>query len=87
MEPAHLVSIRFRLKLTQARLAEMMGVSRATVSMWENGHAPIHKAAVQLLTMLFPWLTRREEQQEGGTIVQVSELFAPEDRDRACCRS
>ena len=62
MEPAILVTIRHRLKLSQALLAKIVGVSRTTVSMWENGHAPIPKAAVELIKMLFPWLDRQERQ-------------------------
>src|SRR3989449_7815100 len=48
MEPALLVTIRHRLKLSQAILAKIVGVSRTTVSMWENGHVPIPKAAVRV---------------------------------------
>ena len=60
MEPVLLVAIRHRLKLSQALLAKSVGVSRTTVSMWENGHVPIPKAAVELITRLFPWLDRHE---------------------------
>ena len=62
MEPALLVTIRHRLKLSQAILAKIVGVSRTTVSMWENGHVPIPKAAVELIKRLFPWLDRQERQ-------------------------
>ncbi len=62
MEPAILVTIRHRLKLSQAILAKIVGVSRTTLSMWENGHAPIPKAAVELIKRLFPWLERQERQ-------------------------
>lgn len=61
MEPTCLVTIRHRLGLTQAGLAKMVGVSRATVSTWENGHAPIHKAAAQMINLLFPWTARYPE--------------------------
>src|SRR2546427_12230773 len=57
MEPALLVTIRRRLKLSQAILAKIVGVSRTTVSMWENGHVPIPKAAVELI--------RSEERRVG----------------------
>src|SRR5439155_8221822 len=60
MEPALLVAARHRLKLSQAILAKSVGVSRTTISMWENGHVPIPKAAVELITRLFPWLDRHE---------------------------
>ncbi|TLY29861.1 MAG: helix-turn-helix domain-containing protein [Nitrospirae bacterium] len=53
MEPALLVTIRHRLKLSQAILAKIVGVSRTTVSMWENGHVPIPKAAVELIKRPF----------------------------------
>jgi DNA-binding XRE family transcriptional regulator len=62
MEPALLVTIRHRLKLSQSILARTVGVSRTTVSMWENGHVPIPKAAVESLKRLFPWLDRQERQ-------------------------
>jgi len=62
MEPALLVTIRHRLKLSQAILAKIVGVSRTTVSMWENGHVPIPRAAVELIKRLFPWLDRQERQ-------------------------
>jgi DNA-binding transcriptional regulator YiaG len=62
MDPALLVTIRHRLKLSQAILAKIVGVSRTTVSMWENGHVPIPKAAVELLKRLFPWLDREDRQ-------------------------
>jgi DNA-binding XRE family transcriptional regulator len=62
MDPALLVAIRHRLKLSQAILAKIVGVSRTTVSMWENGHVPIPKAAVELIKRLFPWLDREDRQ-------------------------
>ena len=62
MEPALLVTIRQRLKLSQAILAKIVGVSRTTVSMWENGYVPIPKAAAELINRLFPWLDRQERQ-------------------------
>ena len=62
MAPALLVTIRHRLKLSQSILAKAVGVSRTTVSMWENGHVPIPKAAVESLKRLFPWLAPQERQ-------------------------
>ena len=62
MEPALLVTIRHRLNLSQAILAKIVVVSRTTVSMWENGHVPIPKAAVEMIKRLFPWLDRQERQ-------------------------
>ena len=47
MEPALLVTIRHRLKLSQAILAKIV---------------PIPKAAVELIKRLFPWLDRQERQ-------------------------
>ena len=52
LEPATLVMIRHRLKLSQENLARMIGVSRATLSMWENGRAPIPKSAAELIEQL-----------------------------------
>jgi DNA-binding XRE family transcriptional regulator len=60
MEPVLLVTIRQRLQLSQALLAKTVGVSRTTISMWENGHVPIPKAAVELIKRLFPWLDRQD---------------------------
>jgi DNA-binding transcriptional regulator YiaG len=37
----HIRAVRLRLNLSQAELAETLGVSRETVSRWENdSHAP-----------------------------------------------
>src|SRR5437660_12930795 len=62
MEPAVLVTIRHRLKLSQAILAKIVGVSRTTVSMWENGPVQIPRAAVELIKRLFPCLERQDRQ-------------------------
>jgi len=54
MEPGTLVTMRQGLKLSQAELAAVLGVSRTALSMWENGHAPIPQKAVQTIYELCP---------------------------------
>lgn len=41
MTPGKLYQIRIELGLTQAQLAERIGVSREAVNKWENGKWPI----------------------------------------------
>jgi transcriptional regulator with XRE-family HTH domain len=41
MSPADLVAARERMGLTQARLAELLGVQRLAVVRWENGQRAI----------------------------------------------
>jgi len=43
MTPDELKAIRARLGLTQAQLAEQLGVERNTVNRWEMGLLPIQK--------------------------------------------
>jgi HTH-type transcriptional regulator/antitoxin MqsA len=40
MEPAELLRLRKRLKLTQAQLAERLGVTTVAVWRWEKGQKP-----------------------------------------------
>jgi putative transcriptional regulator len=46
-------SVRQKLNLTQAALAEKLGVDQGTVSNWENGknspNGPAHRLMVQML--------------------------------------
>lgn len=44
--------IRLRLGLTQAQLAERVGVSRHTVTMWESERMGIRESAARLLKLL-----------------------------------
>src|SRR5690606_40175705 len=50
--PARVRSVRARLELTQAQLAERIGVSFATVNRWENGQSkPTRLAWQQILDL------------------------------------
>lgn len=48
--PAEIVTARG--SRTQIEIAELLGVSRATVQNWENGRSPISKVAWQALRSL-----------------------------------
>lgn len=65
MEPVILVAVRQRFKLSQVSMAKIVGVSRATLSMWENGHVPVPKYAAQVITQLeiaqLPVLERKDK--------------------------
>lgn len=49
MEPSHVTRVRQRLQLSQARFAEMMGISLRTLQNWEQGHRHPTGAAQVLL--------------------------------------
>ena len=54
-EGARLVrGIRRRLKVTQAGLADRLGVAQMTVSRWESGSAPVRRAMRMALQTLKP---------------------------------
>jgi transcriptional regulator with XRE-family HTH domain len=38
-EPTHLASVRHRLELSQEQMAQLLGVSFASVNRWEGGHS------------------------------------------------
>ena len=52
MSPQHFKRIRARLGLTQAVLAQRLGVAGNTVTRWEIGLHPIPAMAVKLLATL-----------------------------------
>jgi DNA-binding transcriptional regulator YiaG len=52
MQSSELKTIRAKLGLSQAALAERMGVSRNTVVRWEMGLHPIPEMAVRLMKLL-----------------------------------
>ena len=47
--PKTLAQLRLALALTQAELAEKVGVTRATILIWENAHYQPHPQHVRLL--------------------------------------
>jgi transcriptional regulator with XRE-family HTH domain len=49
MDNTRVKGIRKSLKLTQAELANLMGVSRATVNRWENGVTRISRRMSNIL--------------------------------------
>lgn len=46
MKPATLTSLRTRAGLSQAALADKLGVSRQTINRWENGLTPISRIKI-----------------------------------------
>jgi DNA-binding transcriptional regulator YiaG len=52
VKPSELKSTRAKLGLSQAALAERMGVDRNTVVRWEMGLHPIPEMAVRLMKLL-----------------------------------
>jgi len=60
MTPAQLKALRERLGITQAKVAQRIGSSQATVSRWERGLVPLPEPASRLLDMLY-----REERKEA----------------------
>lgn len=52
MTPAQLKAIREKLGLSQAALADTLGVQRNTVVRWEMGMHPIPEMAVKFMALL-----------------------------------
>lgn len=52
MSPKQIQRLRKRLNLTQAALAEHLGVTRAAVSLWESGDRTPRGPAVLVLIQL-----------------------------------
>jgi transcriptional regulator with XRE-family HTH domain len=52
MEPADILFLRQQMGLTQAQLAEELGVTRVTVAYWERGRTPIRRIVVLALRYL-----------------------------------
>ena len=67
MTPEHVKSIRRLSRLTQAKLAETLGVSTGTVNGWETGRKEMSRqSAAQLelfesATMIIDWLSTSHE--------------------------
>lgn len=60
--------LREDLKLTQAQLAEQIGVDQSTISLWETGETTPRGPASRLLGMLAAKTDRRKRRfaQEGS---------------------
>jgi len=61
VRPAELKRIRANLNLTQAELAEEIGVHRVTVGRWETGERAIPEPVARLLKRI------QAERGPGGT--------------------
>jgi type I restriction enzyme M protein len=59
-------AVRTRLELTQARLAEQIGVSFATVNRWENGQAKPTRLAWQQIVDLEGAAASRHRRPDTG---------------------
>lgn len=68
--------IRKEIKLSQAELAEALGVNVATISRWENGHnLPNNAIAKQLLAFA------KQECASGACVAGLKKLLQSETRD------
>lgn len=52
MSTTEIKSLRDRLRLNQTEFAERLGVSQATVSMWENGERKPTGSALKLMEII-----------------------------------
>jgi DNA-binding XRE family transcriptional regulator len=65
MTPDQLKAFRARLGLTQAQLAEKLGVERNTVNRWEMGLLPIRPLPLWLSSIFGVWLSARRNGTEN----------------------
>ena len=56
------INLRHRLGVTQEGLAEMLGISRATIPMWEARAARPYSKAAELFAALESEINDREEE-------------------------
>ena len=52
MKPEQIKKIRGSLGLDQTQFALLVGVKRATISAWENGHPPRPRNIIKLMELL-----------------------------------
>ena len=60
-----ILDIRYRLNVSREEMAEMIGISFATVNRWENGHSHPNKAAQLRLYEIC-----REQSVDMGEIIR-----------------
>lgn len=73
MEAEEIRAIRKRLGMSQDTFAQLMGVSVATVSNWENGHNPISRTRIPLLERLASGGLQQVNQVGNNIETQVTE--------------
>lgn len=73
-------NIRSRLNLNQSELADMLGVSFATVNRWENGRCEPSQIAVNAIKHLCANSKIDFSQFEGNHIIEMNEIVTLYDR-------
>lgn len=80
---ARIRKARLKAGISQARLAELLGVTRSACSQWEseNGTAPRSQRLVQIASLLsvnYEWLvTGRGNARSGSELAETAEVYAP----------
>lgn len=79
-----LIQLRRRYKLSQTKLGELCGVSKAAVSQWETGGAmPEIKKLLELRSQLdfsFDWLLTGEGGEENSHLNNSVDVHQPKER-------
>ena len=78
MSPQEILDIRKKLKMSQTRFAELLGVSFATVNRWENGrNIPSALAIEKIKTMVTGPSAPRQTLNPYGTFSKQNPILAP----------